>query len=487
MKRAITAFLVLGLFVAGCATPEPSDPLPDDGAVDLGVLSLPDASRLRRLPARLVLLSIEGLTPDAYEAGPGGRVAPSDSAPAPTLAWLAREGVHADAVVPVVPAASYPAHATLVTGRRPDRHGIVADRVLGQKGVRSEYEWQASRLEGEVLWKLASRASLPVVSLGWPTTNGAGIPFLLPDIEPVRPGQSWLAVLAGATSTALWDRTSQLAPPGRRSDWPTASERDAVLTTLACELTTAPVVPVLWLLRFKQAGAAQQASGPGSPAADAALRAADSELERLMRCFANAGLLDTTAFVVVGDRRISPVHTEVRPNLALERAGLLTPPTRSAPDALTSWSALVRTSEEIGFLYAVDQESAILARKALHRQSLESGAFRIVSAKDLKTHHGDPRAWFGIEALPGYVMSDETEEPVLRASEQLGASGRMQAQAGGAVGFVAWGPGLRPGVRIPRLQQIDIAPTVGSLLGLEFRESEGRPMIGALLQGLVEE
>ena len=49
-----------------------------------------------------------------------------------------------------------------------------------------------------------------------------------------------------------------------------------------------------------------------------------------------------------------------------------------------------------------------------------------------------------------------------------------------AVGLVAWGAGIRPGVRVPSMSQIDVAPTVADLLGFELPGADGRPLVGIL-------
>ena len=48
------------------------------------------------------------------------------------------------------------------------------------------------------------------------------------------------------------------------------------------------------------------------------------------------------------------------------------------------------------------------------------------------------------------------------------------------VGLVAFGRGVRSGVQLPELRQIDIAPTLAASLGILMRGAEGRPLIGAL-------
>jgi hypothetical protein len=47
-----------------------------------------------------------------------------------------------------------------------------------------------------------------------------------------------------------------------------------------------------------------------------------------------------------------------------------------------------------------------------------------------------------------------------------------------ATGFVAWGPGLRGGLRIAGLRQTDVAPTLARWLGVAFGPVEGRAMVG---------
>jgi hypothetical protein len=45
-------------------------------------------------------------------------------------------------------------------------------------------------------------------------------------------------------------------------------------------------------------------------------------------------------------------------------------------------------------------------------------------------------------------------------------------------GFVAWGRGVSPGVRIPWMRQSDVAPTLAQLLGVELQPGDGRALVG---------
>src|SRR5262249_21301320 len=57
---------------------------------------------------------------------------------APTLRALAERGAVADGVTAVFPSTTWPTHVSLVTGVRPDRHGVVANHVLNRATRRAE-------------------------------------------------------------------------------------------------------------------------------------------------------------------------------------------------------------------------------------------------------------------------------------------------------------------------------------------------------------
>ncbi|MEN8181566.1 MAG: alkaline phosphatase family protein [Myxococcota bacterium] len=441
--------LLVGL---GCATggtpPRSSLPVPTGGA-----------------PARVVLVSVAGLTPAVYGAGDGRSM--------PWLRALAVAGVEAEAVAPVAPSDVYPAHATLITGELPARHGVPANQLLGEAGVRAATYSHASFVRVPTLWQRAREARLPVASFDWPTTVGAAIDLLLPDVVPVRRDQSWVELLEDTATPALVERVRATGP----GDVP-GPERDRLLVGLACEALGSSVAPRLVLLRLSQSEAPLARFGPGSAEARAAFASIDRELGRLLDCLRAAGRLEDGALVVVGDRGFLPVHTRVNPNRALGEAGLL------SQAGASSWKAIVRTNGGSAFVYASDENSAIRARSVLEDLAERTRAFRVVSAQEMLDVGGDPEAWFALEATPGVVFADGEGRALVEPAARRGASGYLPDDAELYPGFVAWGRGLRRGVRIPWMRQSDVAPTLAALLGLELAPRDGRALVGVLdLQG----
>ncbi|MEO7794961.1 MAG: alkaline phosphatase family protein, partial [Thermoanaerobaculia bacterium] len=98
---------------------------------------------------------------------------------APTLLELAREGVRAESLVPSFPSKTYPNHYTLVTGLRPEHHGIVANSMwdpewkatfsLADRSTVEDGRWW----EGEPIWVGAERRGLVTASSFWPGSESA--------------------------------------------------------------------------------------------------------------------------------------------------------------------------------------------------------------------------------------------------------------------------------------------------------------------------
>ena len=440
--------------------------------------SVPD-SQPGRAPERVVLISVAGLRPPDYGVR-NGSLAPH-SVLMPRLADLASHGAYAEAVEPVLPAAPYPVHATLVTGLRPERHGLLGDEVLGRQGVDVSGIASESRIRGIPLWRSAEAAGLSVVALNWPSTRGADVTLLLPDLGVPRndPGQRWFEDLRGEATPWVVERLRRLDETLPELHWPTTAERDSLVEGLACEIANQPQTPALWLLTFEESGTAISRFGPGSEGARQGLAGVDARIGRLLECFEDAGIRDSTAWVVVGDRSFFPLHTVVYPNVALERVGLITPSSIRG-SGIARWQAYVRSYGGAAVVYADNESDALLARRALEEQAKRTGAYRIISASQLESLRGDPSAWFGLQGEVGYGIGKSARGLILQATERRGLGGYLPTQPGSAVGFVAWGAGVQSGVRVPSLSQVDVAPTVAELLGVELPGADGQPQRGIL-------
>jgi hypothetical protein len=257
------------------------------------------------------------------------------------------------------------------------------------------------------------------------------------------------------------------APPAANAPGPA---RDALLVDLACAALAQG--PRLLLLRLRGAEAPLLAGGPRADAVASAFEAVDAELERLLYCAGQAGVLPQTAFVVAGDRPIEAVHTAVRPNVWLREGGWIIGQGR--------WTALVRSNGSSAFVYADAARTALQARQRLDAAAKDTGVFRVVSADEMIARGADPDAWFGLQAEPGFVFENDTAGAALAPAAARGAGGWLASRTAPAAGLVAFGRGVRRGVFVPRMRQLDVAPTVATLLGVPLEAASGRSFVGLL-------
>lgn len=468
MRRALAAAALAVL--TACAPG--AGPRPAPATRTTARVSLPALPATPSAPRHGVVISVAGMTPEAYLGAPG--LAPA----MPMVAELGRSGVLALGVEPVAPAAPYPAHATLLTGQPPSRHGVTSDRLLGERGVRRAFYWHASHVRSRTLWQAAGEGGRRVAAIGWPGTLGAAIELVLPEVFPTRPGETLPALLADAATPWLRDLALEFGAERPEAAFP-GPLRDEMLARIACEVIGSEAPPDLLLLHLSQTEAALQEHGPYAPEAREAFVRADAEVARVVDCLARVGRLATGAVVVVGDHGTLPIHTLVRPNAVLLDAGLIEPE-RGGSSQVSQWLAIARSNGGSAFVYARQADDALGARRALERAAEQSRAFRVVPAEEMLRVGADPEAWFGLEAEPGYAFGDALGPSLLAPSGARGAGGYLPDVPAMAPGFVAWGPGLRDGLRVPRMRQTDVAPTLARLLGLDLGDVEGRVLVGLL-------
>ena len=103
----------------------------------------------------------------------------------PTLEALAQSGVKADALIPQFPSLTFPNHYSIVTGLRPENHGIVANEIrdAALPGVFSPKNTEVVNdgrwWGGEPIWVTAERQGVRSGTMFWPGSTAV--------IQGVRP------------------------------------------------------------------------------------------------------------------------------------------------------------------------------------------------------------------------------------------------------------------------------------------------------------
>jgi predicted AlkP superfamily pyrophosphatase or phosphodiesterase len=412
----------------------------------------PDATPGQR---HLVLVSIDALRPEFYL---------DDAAPAPTLRALRREGSHARAAEPVFPSVTYPNHATLVTGMRPARHGVLFNLKFTPMAPRNPWYEEAADLRTSPLWEWARAAQLTTAAVSWPSTVGARIDLLLPERDYyLRPDP--LDVLRAAVSPGLFERLGVSPSAELFRD---VARWDAFLTeTAAAMLRVAR--PHLLLLHLVQLDYYQHREGREGPSVRPALARVDHHLATLRQALVEAGIADRTSLIVTGDHGFQDVDALVLPNELLVRAGL-----RGCP-LDREWRATIHVAGGAAAVFVNPPGDVDAAARA--EAALRAGAerFRVISRAELDDLGAMTGAVLGLEAVPGSSIGSACGRG-LTATGEGGTHGFLPTRPSMSTGFIAAGPGVRAGVALDRIRLVDVAPTAARLLGLEPRPAEGREL-----------
>ncbi len=404
---AVAALLAL----AGCATSPPVAVVPASVAV---------ASR-----APVILVSVDGMRPDYLGRGD-----------TPVLDALAARGASAS-MRPSFPSLTFPNHYTIVTGLRPDRHGIV-NNTMEDPAIRGVRFGMSNRdavedslwwYQAEPIWVTAEKAGLATATMFWPGSETA--------VRGVRPRQ--------------WMRFDGAMPEAKRVD--------QLLAWL-----DQPARPDFLTLYFDTVDHDGHEFGPVAPETAKAVAAVDAQIGRVIEGLRVRGI--DANLVVVADHGMAAVAPERTIRL---------------DTLLPAGSFRLVTGGAVAGLHAVEGQAAAL-EAALLRPHDHMRCWRR-EAIPAELHYGrNPR-------VPPYVCAAEsgwmigTEAP--RTDRRLGGMhGYDPADPAMAAMFVAAGPGIEGGVRLPAFDNVDVHPLLLSLLGLPQRDTDGSlETLGAALRG----
>ena len=378
-------------------------------------------------PRALLLISLDGTHPAFLGRGD-----------TPHLDRLAREGVQAQWMTPSYPSLTFPNHYTLVTGLRPDHHGIVhntmQDPVLGRFWLSNREAVGDGRWwGGEPLWVGAERAGLATATLSWPGSEAA--------VQGVRP-----------TRWTLFD-----------AQRPIAERVDTVAGWLSEPAATRPRLVTLY---FEHVDSAGHNHGPDSDQVRQALREVDAGIGELLSRLDQAGVLESTDIVVVSDHgmaRVDEGHVVVIEDMVDPQ-----------------WVELVSSGQVVGFNprpgHLEQAEAALLGRHAHYQCWHKSGL-------PARWHYGShPRIPaivcqmdVGWDAVPRQYLER-------RPAGTRGSHGFDPAEPAMRAIFIARGPSFRQGATLPAFDNVDVYPLLARLLGIPAAPNDGDP--GTLLPAL---
>jgi len=422
----------------------------------------------------VVVISIDGFA--AY-------LLDDPKAPIPTIRRLAREGAFVEGGMKVSnPSVTWPNHTSLVTGVRPEKHGVLANGVLVRGGVDVPVTTDPKRDKSDLVrtptvYDAAHAAGLTTADINWPCTrNTRSLDDSFPDVPDAVANSTPRLRKELVAEGILADETDKSFTAG------SVVGRDHVWTEAACHVIRRRK-PNLLFLHLLNVDATHHSLGPQSPAGYTANAYADACVARVLAALDEAGIRSRTTVLVVADHGFAMTPKAVRPNVLLRQSGLL----KAAGGKPTDARVNVVPEGGIGLIYCNHPGEVQSDRRRVQEllAGREGVAAVLEPAEFASQGMPDPREYSQapdliLVAKEGYAVSGSTDgsEFVTTHTEgrvSLGSHGLLSANVKMNAVCVLSGRGVRPGAKVAAAENIDVAPTIARLLGIEFA-ADGKPL-----------
>ena len=369
----------------------------------------------------VVLISMDGVRHD-YPARDG----------LPAFARLLKEGTHATRMTPVYPSNTFPGHVSLATGTYPDAHGIIDNSFIDSKRGRYSMSGDASWLLAEPLWIASTRQGITTATYFWVGSET--------DWHGQKPRY-------------------RMAPfDGRR---PESEKARQILAWL--ELPDASQ-PRLIMSYFAGTDHVAHQFGPDSTNVQDQLITQDTALGTLLDGIDKLDLWPALTLILVSDHGMTPMGAFIDLRGALDSVGI---------------EAEI-TGSTVAHVHLKDPQQITAARAALTdlenvevRSGEEAKALRIATPSrmgDLVVMTKPPFTFSSAAGAEGVA-----EDVLSFFGWDFGGHGYDPELPDMGAIFIAKGRGVAAGRSVEVVHQIDVAPTVAALLGIEPpAQSEGR-------------
>lgn len=386
-----------------------------------------------------------------------------------------------DRVRSVYPTITYPAHATMMTGVYPDRHGIVNNEIptIGEKS--SPWEWFAGALKAPTIFDAARTAGLSTAAVFWPVTgNHPAIDYLIDEYWPQRPGETTReCFLRSGTSE---DVARRIVDPNLHLQVNRVHPHcDAFIHACACAMIRA-YRPNLLMLHPANIDAYRHETGVFSEKVTHGLHEIDLWLGDILRAAQDAGIYDDTDFFIVSDHGQVNIRRSIALNALLREEGLIEV---DADGGFRDYTAFVKSSALSAQVYLKHPEDAATRERvyALLKHWCEEGIYgisRVYTAQEAREEeHLAGGFSFVLESDGFTTFSNDWERPLVRALDNADyrfgrATHGHHPDTGPQPTLIAFGPDLQPGAVLERAALVDEAPTFAHALGLSLPDTDGR-------------
>ena len=395
----------------------------------------------------------------------------------PTFGPILEKASIVKSVETVYPSMTYTAHASIVSGTYPEKHGVITNEVFTPLVNQAPWYELRSQNKAQILPELAKENGYTTFVNSWPTLVGAEVDYLVQRAGIHYPKEEQESEIRKNSNDVLtqemWDYCAEA--------WtlPNYYSTDK-FSALASKYVINRYQPDLTLMHMTLPDHYRHSYGVLSEKLVDAYKYLDDMLAIVVDELKAQGLYEQTTFVFCSDHGQVDIDMSVNANKLLIENGLLTVDENGK---MTDWKAYIQSSAVSAHVYLKDPTDEALVKEVYQLLNANRDLLYIdhifTREQVKKTYRLDGDFSFVLESKEGSsfgfnIMADY-QNPIMNEDYRVsrGTHGHIPSK-GEQPCLILSGPGVLEGKELSVAKVVDIAPTCAAILGFEMPEADGR-------------
>lgn len=397
----------------------------------------------------------------------------------PNFSKLIKNGALIKNVESVYPSLTYPAHATIVTGKYPKNHGVINNTVLDFKNDNPDWYWYRKYIKGDTIFDLAEKSGMKTCSILWPVTARSKITYNMPEIFCTKryDNQILKSALAGSKIYQV--------NMNKKFGYLRQGMEEPYLDNFATEVakkTIRELKPNLILLHLIDSDSQKHKYGIENKEVIESLKRHDERLGEIIESLKLAGIYEDSTIIALGDHSQINVNNVIKLNSILMKNDLI----NVNANKIKSYKAIAKSCDGSSYIYLKnknDVETRKKVRDILNelKNKYSNVIEEVYNNEEIKNLGADINASFMIEAKRGYYFIDdflgeaiEVIDESSKIKHKLRAShGYLPSRDNYKTFFIAYGKTIKKGVVLEKGKLINHGPTIAKILDIDLRDCDG--------------
>lgn len=424
---------------------------------------------MRNRTSNIFIISFDGLSTLDFEFISG----------LPNFKEFIKSASYSKNVHSIYPSLTYPAHATIVTGKYPKNHGIINNTFIQPHRKSPDWYWKRKYVKGETIYDLAIESGMKTAALLWPVTAGSRIKYNMPEIFANRlyTNQTLVSLLNGSVLYQL-EMNKKFGHLRNGLKQPNLDN----FTHASLIETIRRKRPDMTMVHYTDLDSIRHEYGFNSREAIEALKRHDRRLGDIVRTLKEEGMYDKSTIIILGDHSSLDENRAVLLNIFLRDKGYIRV---NEKGKIIEYRAILKSCDGSAYIYLKDKRDRKIIRKLIEEFNREYNCIESILTSNQAAEMGaDPNCDLMLEAREGYYFSSSMDGEIVREikTDENGRAingtksthGYSPLKKNYTTVFFATGMGIRRGVEIKAMNLVDEGPTIAYLMGFELKEADGR-------------